>query len=204
MPLYSRITDQHYQLDTRVDPPVQLPIENSNFKNFVYTNDMMFYTPNHLDFEHIILFGNVVASLNPTIASAIYATVLIQKREIITAAYGHSFIEQYKLPSHINKERLDEIGMIHPPFPDANYFATNFLTMHAPQAVLESFVIQWQQVARKLAAWIAQAKENARVKGISTWEWSTIPGEPSMPISPEESVPAFCAHINLHFTHLHI
>ena len=180
-PVFSKITAKHYHYDTSASPLFQSRIEDAKFSGIPYTNDFMFYRPNHLDWNYQEVYGQILTSLNPSIAHAIYATVFVQLNEIFTAAYGKNYLSTLSVPKRIDQEKLNEIGMPYPPIPSWSLHSNNFLaTQQSSKDFLRLCISNWQQSARQLAAWIERSKEICKKKGITSWQWSYEVQEPVM------------------------
>ena len=79
------------------------------------------------------------------------------------------------LPSRIPDEKLQEIGMIHPPFPPLHQLTYNFLLLPKSPEKIHEWVEIWQDNLRQLTAWIAQAKVKSAHTPSCSWAWPTAP-----------------------------
>ena len=79
------------------------------------------------------------------------------------------------LPSSIPDGKLQEIGMIHPPFPPLHQLTYNFLLLPESPDKIRECITLWQANSRQLAAWIAQAKVQSARLPSCTWKWPVCP-----------------------------
>ena len=62
--------------------------------------------------------------------------------------------------------------MIHPEFPPNHCLAFNIMKVLNEYQEILNWIELWQQLGRKLMAWILKAKENCILYGITSWKWS--------------------------------
>jgi len=126
------------------------------------TNDFDFYKPSE----------QRLSVLHPELANAIWELVCMKIREIISAGTDWEYTSRSKTPASIPEENLQKIHMIHPEFPHNHCLAFNIMKVLNEYQEILNWIELWQQLGRKLTAWILKAKENSILYGITSWKWS--------------------------------
>ena len=153
----------------------QEPVPVPRFE-FQFTSNFDFYPISKKDFVYLDPPCNHFATLQADIASCLWESLRMKVRYILAAArYGNCDSASDLLTSFISNAKLQEIEMLHPPFPPAHQLISNpFLRPGHPTAI-DSRVLSWQNTSRMLAAWIAKAQENSARVSNHSWCWPTSP-----------------------------
>ena len=167
-----KITTEDYQIQKLNDHYHQLPIRPPAGLEYQPTNDFNFYKPTECDFSQYRIFNQRLSVLCPKLANAIWESVYMKIREIVSARTDWEYTSQSKTPKTIPQENLQKIHMIHPEFPPNHCLAFNILKVPNEYQEILNWIKLWQQLGRKLTAWILKAKENCISYGITSWKWS--------------------------------
>ena len=143
---------------------------------FQFTSDFDFYPISKRDFVYLDPPYNHFATLQADIASCLWESLKMKVRYILAAArYGNCDSASDLLTTFISNAKLQEIDMLHPPFPPAHQLISNPFLRPGHPAVVETCVLSWQNSSRMLAAWIAKAQENSARVSYHSWCWPTSP-----------------------------
>ena len=175
MASFPEVSALDFSLVSAGDSFVQAPIEPLNFE-FQYTSDFDYYRPCALDFYFLDAPLNRYAVLRSDLASCFWESLKMKGRFILAAANGGvKETSTDPLASSIPDGKLQEIGMIHPPFPPLHQLTYNFLLLPESPEKIREWIALWQANSHQLAAWIAQAKvQSAKIPSCS-WIWPTSP-----------------------------
>ena len=165
-----QITSADYQVRQVEDHYHQLPIQPPAGYEGGSIFDLNFYSPTARDFTHYRVFNQKISVLRPELADAIWESVRMKIREIVAAGTewepGHP-----TMPLIIPEEKLREIGLIHPEFPPLHCLSLNLLKAPNDLEEIVNWVDMWQQIGRKLTAWVLKAKEVCAEIPDTTWKW---------------------------------
>lgn len=175
MATFPNITALDYSVRKGPCSVEQEPIPVPWFK-FQFTSNFDFYPLGKTDFVYLDPPYNHFATLQADITSCLWESLRMKVRYILAAAcYGNCDSAVDLLSTFISNMKLREIDMLHPPFPPAHQLTSNpFLRPRHP-AIVESWVSNWQNTSRMLAAWIAKAQENSTRIYNSSWCWPASP-----------------------------
>jgi len=166
------ITAEDYQIRKLDDHYHQLPIRPPAGLEYRPTNDFDFYKPSERDFSHYNIFNQKLSVLRPELADAIWESVRMKIREIVSAGTDWEYTSRSKTPKSIPEENLQKIHMIHPEFPPNYCLAFNIMKVPNEYQEILDWIELWQQLGRKLTVWILKAKENCVLYGVTSWKWS--------------------------------
>ena len=154
---------------------IQAPIQIPDFE-FQHTSNFDYYLPCMQDFYYLDSPLNRYAVLRSDLASCYWESLKMKGRFILAAATGWSGDNTDELlPSTIPDGKLEEIGMIPPPFPPLHQLTYNFFLLPESPAKIREWIALWQLNSHQLSAWIAQAKvQSARLPSCS-WKWPAPP-----------------------------
>ena len=153
----------------------QEPIPVPRFE-FQFTSNFDFYSLGKRDFVYLDPPYNHFATIQTDIASCLWESLKMKVRYILAAArHGNCDSAVDLLSTFISNAKLQEIDMVHPPFPPAHQLTSNPFLRPGHPAVVESWVLNWQNTSRMLAAWIAKAQENSIRTSNPSWCWPTSP-----------------------------
>lgn len=115
-------------------------------------------------------------------------------RFILAAANGwNGATADSPLPITIPEEKLQEISMIHPPFPLFYQLTYNFLLLPESPEKIGKWIRLWQNSLHQLAAWIAQARLQSSHIPSCSWSWPAAPTNPD-PITVPHSLDTTPSH----------
>ena len=146
------ITTEDYQIRKLDDHYHQLPIRPSGELEHQPMNDFNFYKPSERDFSHYKIFNQRLSVLRPELANAIWESVRMKIREIISAGTNWEYTSQSKTLASIPEENLQKIHMIHPEFPPNHCLAFNIMKVPNEYQEILNWIELWQQLGRKLMA----------------------------------------------------
>ena len=167
-----KITAEDYQIRKFDDHYHQLPIKPPVGLEYQPTNDFDFYKPSERDFSHYNIFNQRLSVLRPELADAIWESVRMKIREIVSAGTDWEYTSRSTTPEFIPEENLQKIHMIHPEFPPNHCLTFNIMKVPNEYQEILNWIELWQQLGRKLTAWILKAKENCSLYGVTSWKWS--------------------------------
>ena len=173
----------HYPEISAVD--FSLRVENGRvFQNpvrvpsyaYQHTGNFDYYQLSPHDFIPCEGPGPTRFVLRKGLAYSLWETVQMKVKYILAAAHNWNGQENTNpLPTTLPANKITEIGMPPPPFPDPMLLSANLFLADEDPEVIRYWVKLWQGISLSLSAWIAKAKLNSLSAANCTWFWPHSP-----------------------------
>ena len=164
---------------------IQGPVPTLTYP-FQFTSNFDYYRPNRHDFHRTDEASPYVV-LRPELAGALWESLKMKGRYILAAANRWTGDASSPLPATIPIGKLEEIDMVHPPFPPIPQLTYNFMELPETEEVVTQRIENWQENSRQLAVWISQAKLSSLNNPGHTWLWPAPPRPSSSNHSSDSS-----------------
>ena len=171
MATFPHITARDYAVRQGPHSLEQEPIPTPRYE-FQFTSNFDFYPSGKQDFAYLDPPYNNFATVRSDIASCLWESLKMKVRFVLAAARnGNCDSASDLLMTFISNAKLQEINMIHPPFPPAHQLTSNPFLRPGHPTVVETWVLSWQTTSRMLTTWIAQAQKNSSRVPTCSWRW---------------------------------